>query len=93
LNFDHDDSWQFASWLVAASAQDRLSARDVRDVRIDPNGTPGWARLGASAAWRNGSGWQVILGVDNVFDKQFRTHGSGIDAPGQNISLSLRCQW
>ena len=93
LYFDHDDSWQFASWLVAASAQDHLSARDVRDVRIDPNGTPGWARLGASAAWRNESGWQVILGVDNVFDKQYRTHGSGIDAPGQNISLSVRRQW
>src|SRR5210317_182625 len=93
LSYDHDDRWQFESWLVAAAAQDRLSARDVRDVRINPDGTPGWARTGASATWRNEAGWQVNLGVDNVFDKNYRTHGSGIDAPGRNISLTIRRQW
>ena len=93
LNYDHDDRWQFESWLVAAAAQDRLSARDVRDVRIDPNGTPGWARIGASATWRNEAGWQVNLGVDNVLDKNYRTHGSGIDAPGRNVFLTLRRHW
>ena len=93
LTYDRGDHWQFESWLVAAAAQDRLSARDVRDVRINPNGTPGWARTGASATWRNEAGWQVNLGVDNVFDKNYRTHGSGIDAPGRNISLTIRRQW
>ena len=93
LTYDRGDHWQFESWLVAAAAQDRLSARDLRDVRINPNGTPGWARTGASATWRNEAGWQVNLGVDNVFDKNYRTHGSGIDAPGRNISLTIRRQW
>jgi outer membrane receptor protein involved in Fe transport len=93
LNYEYDDHWQFETWLVAADAQNRLSARDVRDVRINPNGTPGWARLGASATWRNEAGWQVNLGIDNVSDKNYRTHGSGIDAPGRNISLNVRRQW
>jgi len=93
LYYEHDDRWQFASWLVATSEQDRLSARDVRDVRINPDGTSGWGRLGASATWQDTSGWQVVLGVDNVFDKRYRVHGSGIDAPGRNLSLNVRRHW
>jgi hemoglobin/transferrin/lactoferrin receptor protein len=93
LNYDHDDFWQFESWFVAAGAQNRLSARDVRDVRIDPDGTPGWARLGASATWQNMSGWQVALVIDNALDKRYRSHGSGIDAPGRNFSINVRRQW
>jgi outer membrane receptor for ferrienterochelin and colicin len=93
LTYDRDDRWQFESWLVAAAAQNRLSARDLRDVRINPTGTPGWARLGASATWRNEAGWQISSGVDNVLDKNYRTHGSGIDAPGRNFYVNVRRLW
>jgi len=81
------------AWVEFADAQDRLSARDIRDVRIDPNGTPGWAAFGARADWRTPSGWSFGLGVDNLLDKRFRYHGSGIDAPGRNLSLSVRRTW
>jgi outer membrane receptor protein involved in Fe transport len=86
------EHWSFETWLVAAAGQDRLSARDVRDVRINPLGTPGWAMLGASASWANAD-WQVTLGVDNLFDRQYRVHGSGIDAPGRNVFMNLRRSW
>lgn len=86
------DHWTFNSWLVAAASQDRLSARDVRDVRIDPQGTPGFAYLGASATWADAD-WQVALGIDNLFDQQYRVHGSGIDAPGRNVFMTLRRRW
>jgi len=93
LRYAPGDRWQLATWLAAASRQDRLSARDVRDVRIDPDGTAGWTSLGASVTWVQEDGWQVTLGADNLADKEYRTHGSGINAPGRNFSATLRRRW
>jgi outer membrane receptor protein involved in Fe transport len=93
LSFRHSDAWTFDAWLAAADGQDRLSARDVRDVRIDPEGTAGWAGTGASAHWSSARGWEIIAGVDNLLDRDYRVHGSGLDAPGRNVSLTLRRSW
>jgi outer membrane receptor protein involved in Fe transport len=93
LEVDVSDAWQVETWLVAATGQDRLSARDVRDVRIDPAGTPGWGRIGASARWMSADGWSVLAALDNILDKRYRVHGSGIDAAGVNVSLTLRRSW
>ena len=76
-----------------AGEQDRLSERDVRDVRIDPTGTSGWGILGLKAIWDYRSAWQLTVGVDNVLDKQYRVHGSGLDAPGRNVFASVRLTW
>jgi len=93
VRYETGGRWRFESWLRAADRQDRLSARDVGDSRIDPNGTAGWASLGVNATWSNDSGWQVTLGADNLADKQYRTHGSGIDAPGRSLSATIRRRW
>ena len=93
LTFDASDRWAFDGWIEGVARQDRLSARDVRDVRIDPNGTPGWTSLGASVSFHPSSGWQFEAGIDNVFDRRYRQHGSGIDAPGRNFWLGIRCPW
>jgi outer membrane receptor protein involved in Fe transport len=92
LEYTYNDRWGFDAWLVAASSQDRLSDRDVRDVRINPLGTPGWASFGASASWA-AANWQLSLGVDNLFDRRYRSHGSGIDAPGRNIFMTVHHRW
>jgi outer membrane receptor protein involved in Fe transport len=88
-----NDSVGFDGWLHFAAAQERLSSRDVSDPRIDPDGTAGWASFSARLHWKAASGWHVSLGLDNVLDKRYRMHGSGIDATGYNLSLRIRNTW
>lgn len=94
LNIAYDPGGDFRidGWLRFAAEQDRLSARDVRDVRIDPTGTGGWGVLGARASWVYRD-WQFTVGLDNLLDKRYRAHGSGLDAPGRNLIVSLRRTW
>ncbi len=93
INYEPSDSLGVSAWIKAADSQDRLSARDIGDVRIDPNGTAGWMSAGMELDWLPRDGWQLGVGVDNVFDKAYRYHGSGIDAPGRNVFLNIRRQW
>lgn len=93
LTYDRGGNHRLQSWIRFADEQDRLSARDVRDSRIDPNGTDGWVVLGARVDWQPDPDWLLSLGIDNVFDERYRVHGSGLDAPGRNLSLSVRRNW
>ncbi len=93
LTYDEGGNHRLQSWIRFADEQDRLSARDVRDSRIDPDGTDGWIVLGARVDWQPGPDWLLSLGLDNVFDERYRVHGSGLDAPGRNLSLSVRRSW
>ena len=93
LVFDATDRWLIESWLTVARRQDRLSDRDVRDSRINPNGTPGWAVLGARASWTPNDLWAVDMAADNLLDKRYRAHGSGIDSVGRNFSVTFRTSW
>lgn len=93
VSIDGTHDWTFEGWFDWAAAQDRLSARDVRDVRIDPAGTPGWASVGARAV-RDGPGdWRLTLSLSNMLDKRFRVHGSGLDEPGKNLAVALSRDW
>jgi outer membrane receptor protein involved in Fe transport len=93
IAWDNGGALRVDAWARFADAQDRLSARDVRDVRIDPNGTAGWGIIGASATWQPDTAWTLSVGVDNLLDKRYRNHGSGLDAPGRNLSVSVRRVW
>ena len=93
VSYDAGGNVRIDAWLRFAGEQDRLSARDVSDVRIDPNGTSGWGIAGIRGSWDFRGGWDFALGIDNVFDKRYRVHGSGLDAPGRNLMISVRKTW
>jgi hemoglobin/transferrin/lactoferrin receptor protein len=95
LNVSYDAGAEFRidAWLRFAGEQDRLSDRDVRDIRIDPDGTRGWGIAGARGSWDFRGGWNFTLAIDNVFDKRYRVHGSGLDAPGRNLMVGVRKTW
>ena len=93
VSYDAGRNFRLDGWLRFAGEQDRLSARDVGDVRIDPNGTSGWGMAGVRGSWDFRGGWNLALAIDNAFDKRYRVHGSGLDAPGRNLIVSVRKTW
>jgi hemoglobin/transferrin/lactoferrin receptor protein len=86
-------AWQLDGWLNFAAKQERLSARDIRDVRVNPDGTSGWGTVGLRVLFDTADSWRFSLGLDNVLDKKYRTHGSGIDGVGRNLSVNIRKTW
>jgi len=93
VTFDPESPYTFAAWASFSADQSRLSNRDIRDPRINPDGTPGWASFGASATWAPTAEWLLTLAFSNILDTPYRVHGSGIDAVGQNLTLSARWRW
>ena len=71
-----------------AGTQDRLSARDLSDARINPFGTGGFVVYDTHFTWRHSINGQIRLGVENIFNKKYREHASGLDAPGGNYHVS-----
>lgn len=93
VSWEQSDRLILESYLEFAAEQDRLASRDIRDSRIDPDGTPGWTTLNFDATYRPDENWRIRLAAENVFDKAYRTHGSGIDAAGRNLSVNVYYDW
>ena len=93
LRYDATSALSVDAYVWFAARQDRLSPRDVRDVRINPAGTAAWSTLNLRATWRPGALWMLSLGLENLLDKQYRSHGSGIDAPGRSLLASAQASW
>lgn len=93
LNYFLSDALSIEPYINFASGQDRLSPRDVRDTRIDPNGTPGWVSVNVQSTWRYSDVLRISLKLENLLDKDYRAHGSGINAVGRNFYLSFHTLW
>lgn len=76
------------SWVEigarGAGSQSRLSSRDRRDSRIQEGGTPGYSIAGVRGS-RRLSRMRLTAGAENLFDRGYRDHGSGIDSPGRHV--------
>lgn len=80
--------------VIWASHQGRLAPGDLSDPRINPRGTDSWTSVNleiggplSADAYGVGSAWS--LGVHNLFDNEYRVHGSGFDAPGVGLVATL----
>ena len=83
-----------------ADKQDRLSSGDRRDPRIpgttrdtsifDPRAyTPEWFTLNVRAGLNMVNLPGITLGVENILNRRYREHGSGVDGPGINFVASV----
>ena len=93
LRHQYSDRLAVEPYVVFAGRQDRLSPRDIRDVRINPAGTPGWVTVNLAAEWKLREGWIVSLGFENILNRHYRVHGSGVDAVGRNLFAALQVTW
>ncbi len=81
-------AWSFGAEVFAAGKQDRLAKGDTEDNRIPKGGTPGWRVLNLHAGYQ----WrflQVQLTALNLFDVDYRTHGSGVNGYGRSVFATL----
>lgn len=93
LRYVPNEDLTIEPFIVFADSQTRLSPRDVRDVRIDPTGTSGWVTANIRASWQADERWRLSAAFENLFDEQYRHHGSGLDAVGRNLTLSFEATW
>jgi hemoglobin/transferrin/lactoferrin receptor protein len=77
--------------LLFASKQDRLAQGDKDDNRIGKNGTAAWQIVnlygGYEYKWLN-----INLSAQNLTNKDYRTHGSGINGVGRSLWLTLNVE-
>ena len=71
------------------------STRDPAEVEFDNNGnaidagTPGWWTLNVRGGVKLFEYTRLTLAFENLLDRRYRPHGSGVNAPGFNVSVSL----
>jgi hemoglobin/transferrin/lactoferrin receptor protein len=90
LRYDRNQRLWMEPFIRYAVKQDRLSNRDIRDPRIDPTGTDGWVTLNLRLGWRWSDRLFGTFALENITDKSYREHGSGLDAAGLNAIVSLQ---
>jgi len=71
--------------------QSRLSPLDELDTqRIPPDGTPGFFVAGIRAGVTPMARLDIVAAVENVTNRDYRLHGSGINEPGTNAVITVR---
>jgi iron complex outermembrane receptor protein len=77
---------------VLASEQDKISRTIVLDEPRSSNAaTPGYGVLNLYGQWDSGNGFQLRVGVENVFDKDFTNHLAGFNrVTPSDVALGVR---
>lgn len=87
--------WQVLPTLVIEpsvwmnGSQHRLDSVDMADNRIAVGGTAGFAVVNLRAGWKPNNTYSIQLFGENLLDKSYREHGSGIDGRGRGVGVTL----
>ena len=87
---DVSGKWWAELETKVANRQDRLSPLDKLDTqRIPPDGTPGYTIYNIRGGLNISRNFKASLGIENIGNRDYRTHGSGNNEPGRNVILSV----
>lgn len=81
-------SWNIFLEDQFAGKQTRLAQGDKDDNRIPVGGTPEWNVINLYSSVQLKS-IQIQLGLGNIMNTNYRTHGSGINSIGRNFNCSI----
>jgi outer membrane receptor protein involved in Fe transport len=59
------------------------------DPRIPEGGTPGYVVQGVRAGTELRPRVNLSVGLENLTDELYRTHASGVDAPGRHVWVGV----
>jgi outer membrane receptor protein involved in Fe transport len=80
---------QYTLEYIYAASQNRLAQGDKDDNRIPKGGTPGFGLFNFHVSTKL-AGVQLRTGVHNIFNTDYRMHGSGINGMGRNLYISAQ---
>jgi outer membrane receptor protein involved in Fe transport len=81
--------WWIEGFTRAALAQRRLANVDRSDPRIPDDGTPAWWTLNLRGGVELARAMTLSLGLENLLNRRYRIHGSGLDAPGRSLIAAI----
>ena len=67
----------------------RLNAED-NEAYATANGMPAWYTLNARASYQVHENIQLMVGLENILDANYRVFASNISAAGRNVTFTLR---
>lgn len=67
----------------------RLNAED-NEAYATANGMPAWYTLNARASYQMQENVQLMVGLENILDANYRVFASNISGAGRNVTLTLR---
>ncbi len=85
VQYRHDERLWFEASSLFADKQDKLSGGDVSDPRIPNGGTPGYVTFNLSSNYSLTNTQKLNVTIENILDKKYKTHGSGVYEPGINV--------
>jgi hemoglobin/transferrin/lactoferrin receptor protein len=89
LRWNPSSPFWLETLVTMADKQDDLSTGDKADTqRIPPGGTPGYAVFTLRGGYQLTEQFKLSAALENIGDKNYRIHGSGLNEPGRNLVVA-----
>ncbi len=77
------------TYVRGAGKQERLSSEDEADTRIPEGGTPGWWTVSIRSGVSLDRWLRLVVAAENLLDRDYKYHASGVYAPGFNLVATI----